>query len=226
MAETPAAPTGVRVKLWDAPVRLIHWALVILLAFSWWASEDHLDWHRLSGYTILALLVFRIYWGFVGGEAARFANFVKGPRETVAFLKTMLNRAPAHVPGHNPVGALSVIVILGNIGLQIVTGLFTVDIDGFESGPLSYMVSFDTGRVFAEIHELSFRFLQVIVVLHVVAVLFYLIYKRTDLIRPMITGQRVLPEDPGLTIAPFWRLAVGAVLAFAVAWIVSKGLRI
>lgn len=224
MAEQDQAPT-VRAKLWDGPVRIVHWLLVALIGFSWWASEDHLNWHRWSGYTILGLLVFRIWWGFAGGEAARFASFVKGPRAILAYLPTLGRREAAVTPGHNPLGALSVIAILAVLAVQVGTGLFTVDIDAFEAGPLSHHVSFETGRQIAEIHELSFRVLQGLVVLHVAAILFYWIWKRTNLIAPMITGRRSLPSDPGLGGAPVWRLLVGAAIAAGIAWFVSKGLR-
>lgn len=222
-----AAPTaGVRVRLWEWPVRLVHWLLAVLIGFSWWSAEDHLNWHRWSGYAILGLVLFRLWWGFAGGEAARFASFVKGPGETLAYLKTVGRRDPAVTPGHNPLGALSILALLAVVLVQVGTGLFAVDIDAFEAGPLSDRVSFETGRAIAEFHELSFRVLQALVALHVLAVVYYLVWKRTNLIRPMITGARVLPSDPGLARAPWWRLVLGAVLAGAAAWFVSKGLRL
>ncbi|PZQ63302.1 MAG: Ni/Fe-hydrogenase 1 b-type cytochrome subunit [Phenylobacterium zucineum] len=221
-----APSSGVRVKLWDGPVRLVHWLLAVLMAFSWWSSEDHLNWHRWSGYAILGLVLFRVWWGFAGGEAARFASFVKGPGATLAYLKTVGSRDPSVTPGHNPLGALSILALLLVVLVQVVTGLFAVDIDAFEAGPLSDRVSFETGRAIAEIHELSFRVLQALVVLHVLAVVYYLVWKRTDLIGAMITGRRRLPSDPGLAGAPWWRLVLGVVLAGAAAWFVSKGLRL
>lgn len=222
MAETPA---GGRYKLWDGPVRLVHWLLVALLAFSWWSSEDHLNWHRWSGYAVIGLLLFRVWWGFAGGEAARFASFVKGPKTTLGYLRTLGRRDRAEVPGHNPLGALSVIAILLVLAVQVGTGLFAVDVDAFEAGPFSDRVSFETGRRIAEIHELSFRALQALVVLHVAAVLYYVIWKRTDLIGAMITGKRAFAADPGLGRAPWWRLVLGVILAAAIAWALSKGLR-
>lgn len=218
--------TGVRVRLWDAPVRIVHWLLVVLIAFSWWASDDHLDWHRWSGYAIIGLVLFRLYWGFAGGGAARFASFVKGPGATLGYMKTLARRDPSQVPGHNPLGAWSVLAILATLMFQVTTGLFSVDVDGFESGPLSDRVSFETGRVFAGLHETSFTVIQVLVILHVVAVAYYLIWKRSDLIGPMVTGRRVLPTDPGLAGASVWRFLAGAVIAGAVAWFISKGLRV
>lgn len=217
------AEAGVRARLWDAPVRIVHWLLVVLVAFSWWASEDHLNWHRWSGYAILGLVAFRILWGFAGAGAARFSSFVKGPGKVAAYVRTLPERAPSNMPGHNPLGGWSVVALLLVLATQVGTGLFVVDIDGFEGGPLTHLVSFELGRTLAEVHELSFRLLQVLVVAHVVAVLFYLFYKRTDLIGPMITGRRRFAQDPGLAGAPLWRLLVCVVLAAALAFAASKG---
>ncbi len=221
-----ASGPGVSVRLWDAPVRIVHWLLVVLIGFSWWASDDHLEWHRWSGYAIIGLVLFRIYWGFAGGGAARFASFVKGPRAILAYVSTLGAREPSQVPGHNPLGALSVLAILAALIVQVTTGLFSVDVDGFESGPLSDRVSFETGRVFAGLHETSFRVIQVLVALHVLAVVYYLVWKRSNLIAAMITGRRTLPSDPSLAGAPVWRFLVGATLAAAIAWFISKGLRL
>jgi cytochrome b len=216
---------GVQAKVWDGPVRIVHWLLVVLIGFSWWASEDHLNWHRWSGYAVIGLVLFRIYWGFAGGGAARFSSFVKGPKAIAAYASQVTRRDVAVTPGHNPLGALSVLAFLAVLLVQVGTGLFVVDIDAFEGGPLSDRVSYDTGRALAEVHELSFRALQALVVLHVAALLFYWLWKRTNLVGGMITGKRTLPSDPGLAGAPVWRLVVGVVLAAAIAWGLSKGLR-
>lgn len=219
------ADGGARYRLWDGPVRLVHWLLVGLLAFSWWSAEDHLNWHRWSGYAICGLVLFRIWWGFAGAGAAKFSSFVKGPAATLAYLRTLGSRTPAEHPGHNPLGAWSVVALLLVLAVQVGTGLFAVDIDAFEAGPLSDRVSFETGRQIAELHELSFRALQALVVLHVGAVLFYLVWKRTNLIGAMITGRRAFAKDPELGRAPLWRLALGVALAGALAWALSKGFR-
>jgi len=222
----PWSAAGVRSKLWDGPVRLVHWSLVALIAFAWWSAKDHLEWHRWSGYAILGLLAFRIWWGFVGGGAARFSSFVKGPRATLAYLRSLRQRSAPEAPGHNPLGAWSVLAILAMIGVQVVSGLFAVDVDGLESGPLSDRVSFEVGRQFARAHHLSFQALQALVVLHLAAIAFYLLYKRTDLVGPMITGRKRFSVDPGLADAPSWRIAAGVVGAAALAWFASKGFRL
>ncbi|WP_374468793.1 cytochrome b/b6 domain-containing protein [Phenylobacterium sp.] len=227
MAREGGLDAQVRARLWDGPVRIVHWSLVLLIAFSWGAAEfDQMQLHRISGYLVIGLLVFRIVWGLWGSRTARFGSFVKGPGRTLAYLKTLPNRSPTDVPGHNPLGAWSVVAILLVLLVQVATGLFAVDVDAFEAGPLSDRVSFETGRAIAELHETSFAVLQALVVLHVAAVLYYLIWKRSNLIGPMITGRRRFAADPGLTFAPWWRVVATAVLAAAVAWILSKGLRL
>lgn len=217
----------VRARLWDGPTRIVHWALVVLLGFSWWAAEtDHLQWHRWSGYAVVGLVAFRLIWGVVGSGNARFANFVRGPSATLAYLKTLPDRVHSEVPGHNPLGAWSVLAILAVLAIQVVTGLFAVDIDAFEAGPLSDRVDFDTGRLFAKWHHWSFTALQVLVVLHLAAVAFYLVYKRANLIGPMITGRKRVTDDPGLVFAPLWRAVVAILTAAAFAWWVSRGFRV
>lgn len=219
--------SSVRARLWDAPTRIVHWALVALIAFAWWTAEvGRMEWHRLAGYVVLGLILFRLIWGFAGSASARFASFVRGPSATLAYVRTLPSRAKADLPGHNPLGAWSVLAILAVLVAQVVTGLFAVDIDAIEAGPLSDRVDFDTGRLFAKWHHWSFQALQVLVVLHVAAVVFYLAYKRANLIGPMITGRQTFSKDPRLGFAPVWRAALTAAAAGAIAWFVAKGLRI
>ena len=218
---------GVTARLWDGPTRLVHWALVGLIGFAWWSGEtEHMEWHRWSGYAVLGLLAFRLAWGVWGSATARFSSFVKGPRATLAYLKSLPNREAGELSGHNPLGAISVLAILGVLIVQTVTGLFAVDVDAFEAGPLSDKVDFDTGRLFAKWHHWSFTALQVLVILHLAAVAFYLVYKRANLVGPMITGRGRFAADPQLRFAPLWRSVLVAVLAAAFAWWVSRGFKL
>ena len=207
--------------VWDIPTRLTHWLFVGCVAFSWWTAEQRLmDWHRYSGYTMLGLLVFRIYWGFAGTHTARFANFVRGPGAIAEYL-----RGATRAAGHNPLGALSVIVLLLLLAAQIGLGLFAVDVDGIESGPLSHLVSFDTGRECAELHEELFNVLIGFVVLHVAAVLYYVFVRRDNLIGAMIHGKRELPSAAAIPQEPFpvVRFIVGVILAGVVVWYITRG---
>ncbi|MBB6092652.1 cytochrome b [Povalibacter uvarum] len=214
-------PSSTTARVWDLPVRIIHWLFVVLIAVSWWTAENNeLEYHRYSGYALLGLLVFRIYWGFAGTHTARFSNFIRGPGAIVEYL-----RGAGRVAGHNPLGALSVIVLLLLLAAQVGLGLFAVDVDGIESGPLSHLVSFDTGRECAELHEDLFNVLIGFVVVHVAAVLFYLFVRRENLIGAMIHGKRELPSAAVVPQEPFpvVRFIVGVILSGLVVWYITRG---
>ena len=208
-------------SVWDLPVRVTHWLFVACVAVSWWTAEQRLmEWHRYSGYTMLGLLVFRIYWGIAGSSTARFARFISGPRAVLNHLR-LRREQRAHVVGHTPLGSWSVVTMLLAMGTQVTLGLFATDLDGLESGPLSHLVSFDAGRAFAQAHELSFDVLIALVALHVVAVLFYLFYDRNNLVSAMLSGRKRIGGAPaGMVPAPAWRLWTGVALATLVVWFI------
>ena len=175
---------------------------------------------------MLGLLLFRLYWGFFGSPTARFANFVRGPRAIVGYLRGEWQEAP----GHNPLGALSVLALLGLLALQIALGLFAVDVDGIESGPLSLYVSFDTGRACAEWHETVFNVLMVFIAVHVLAVLYYVIARKQKLVAAMVTGKRAFSRPfSGDIAAPgrasWLKLMIGGVLAAGITWAVSQAFK-
>lgn len=198
-----------RAVVWDWPVRLVHWALVVLIPFSWWAHYDHLNWHRLSGYTIAALLVMRLWLGLAGGSTARFGGLVGGP----ARIRAYLAGEGGPVVGHNPLGGWSVAAMLGALAAQVGLGLFAVDADGLESGPLARFVSFETGRAAAEAHEVVFFVLLGLIALHLAAVGVYAARGR-NLVGPMLTGRATLP-DGAEAPAPAKAASVIAGLALA-----------
>lgn len=174
------------VRVWDLPTRLFHWLLAGLFVFSWWSAENReMEWHLRSGAVLLGLLVFRLLWGVAGSSTARFASFVRSPAAVLHYIRGSASEKRA---GHNPLGGYSVLAMLLALAVQIASGLFATDVDGLESGPLSYRVSFDQGRAAAEIHEGAFAVLQVLVAVHILAILFYLFVRRRNLVRPMVTG--------------------------------------
>lgn len=210
------------VRVWDLPVRMIHWGIVILLGLSWWSAENNaMDWHRVFGLIALGLIVFRLVWGFIGGSTARFSSFLRSPGSVFAYLRS---NGPRRA-GHNPLGAYSVIAMMLLLVLQIGTGLFAVDVDGIESGYLSHLVSFDQGRLAAEIHEISFNVLLAAVALHILAILFYLVVRRRNLIGLMFTGRdhQVETTDGALISAGPIKFTIAAVAAAGVAWWISMG---
>ena len=209
-----------RVRVWDRPTRLVHWLIVLLIAASWWTGENgRMDYHRYCGYLLLGLVAFRVYWGLFGASTARFSQFVRGPRAVWGYLRGRWET----LPGHNPFGALSVVALLSLLSAQIVLGLFAVDVDGIESGPLSSHVSFATGRLCAKLHHQVFNVLLVLIAVHVAAVLFYVFVKKQNLIAAMFHGKRVYSEDlPPVVNASKVRLIVGAIVVAALTWFVTR----
>jgi cytochrome b len=178
-----------------------------------------MDWHRYSGYALLGLVLFRVYWGVAGASTARFRQFVRGPRVIFSYLRGRWEM----LPGHNPVGALSTLVLLALLSAQIVLGLFAVDVDGIESGPLSSHVSFDAGRACARLHHQLFDVLLVLIALHVAAVLYYVLVKKQNLIAAMIHGKREYAQDlPAVVKASRLRLVLGAIVVAALTWFVTR----
>lgn len=176
--------------VWDAPVRLVHWLLAGLIAFSWWSVHNHhTDWHIWSGCAILTLLIFRLLWGVVGSSTARFASFVRGPKSIMADFRGRWTGI-----GHSPLGALSVLVLFGAVAVQVGLGLISEDEDGLYTGPLYRLVSTDTSDKARDIHELWFNVILGLIVLHVGAILFYRLRGRR-LTKPMITGRAVVDPD-------------------------------
>jgi cytochrome b len=208
--------------VWDLPIRIFHWALVALIAFSWWSAETHrLQWHIYSGLTALFAILFRLAWGLVGSSTARFASFVRGPRELMHYLGDPKGWSGI---GHSPLGALSVIALLGLVGAQIGFGLFLVDEEGEYSGPLAHWVDDQTSELARTVHLTLFNVLLAFIALHVAAILFYRLRRGKRLLSPMLRGTATdLPAGTsGLVAArPGRLLACLAVAAALTGWIVA-----
>lgn len=210
-----------RVKVWDAPTRLFHWLLVILVPLQWWtAEEEMLEIHIALGLTMLALLVFRLLWGLFGSSTARFARFVKGPRAVLSYLG---GRA-GFVLGHSPLGALSVLALLGLLAVQVGLGLVASDEDGLYSGPLAHLVDPDLSEEATDLHEDMFNVLLAMIGIHVAAILYYWLARRDNLVKPMLTGAREAPDGTvPMESASAWRLVVAAAFAAGLAWWLGSG---
>jgi cytochrome b len=193
-------PAPRKVPVWDLPTRAFHWTLVLLFIFSFATVKiggDWMVWHERSGMAILTLIAFRLIWGFVGGEHARFASFVRGPGVTIRYALDTLRGGGARTLGHNPLGAGSVIALILSVGTQAVTGLF-VDDEIVNRGPLANQVSSTVVAWATSIHRWNEKVMIALVLLHIAAILFYLIKKKDNLVRPMISGEKDWdgPADP------------------------------
>lgn len=222
---TPASAPA-RVKVWDVPVRLFHWLLLALLGFSWWSAEQGNAWmeyHGWSGYAILTLVLFRIAWGFAGSDTARFAHFVRGPRISYAYFRSVLQRQPKDYVGHNPLGGWMILGLLLVLLVQVVTGLFGNDDEAYEA-PLAHWLSHDASSFITTLHGYNFDLLLGLVGVHVAAVFAHQLLRHDDMIPAMFTGMKT--GAAGATtgrMAPAWRalalLGLAAAFVYALLWI-------
>ncbi|HMN46111.1 MAG TPA: cytochrome b/b6 domain-containing protein [Povalibacter sp.] len=210
------------VQVWDLPVRLFHWTLVLSIAAAYVTAEfggsNWADWHGRIGAFVLALLVFRLIWGFIGTPTARFRNFFPTPSRLVAYL-----RGRWQGRGHNPLGALSVIALLALVAAQVATGLYANDDIAF-AGPLSASVGKSTSDALTGWHEQIFYVLAGFIGLHVLAIIFYLLVRRSNLVTPMITGSKVAvnTESAATTKHLGWRFVAAVAIAATASWLVFR----
>jgi cytochrome b len=181
------------IRVWDLPTRLFHWALAICVVGSAVTAykDGGFDWHVRLGYAITALLLFRVVWGFIGGRWSRFASFFYSPGSMVAYLRGKSH--PDHLVGHNPLGAASVFAMLAFLVAQVATGLISDDESSF-TGPLNRYVSSARGIAATWYHKRIGQWvLLALVVLHILAIGYYLLKKRENLVRPMLGGDKEAP---------------------------------
>jgi cytochrome b len=178
------------ILVWDFPTRLFHWLLVILVIISFVTVNiggNAMQYHKLSGFSILVLILFRMIWGFAGSGESRFVTFLKDPVAVSRYAMTLLRKDAPRYLGHNPLGGWSIVAMLFTLLVQASTGLFAND-DIATEGPLYAWVTKATSDGLSRIHRLNQELIIALVSIHVLAVLFYFFYKRENLIKPMITG--------------------------------------
>lgn len=193
---TPTPP--VRTKIWDPLLRGFHWMLAAAVTAAWLLGKfgpAKMTLHFWLGYLVLGLLAFRLVWGFVGPETARFSHFVKGPGAVFGYARHMFLREPSYWPGHNPLGAFSVIAMLALLAAQATSGLFIDPDDYINVGPLAGSVDGATRKLAINWHHLGGTLILLIVLLHVAIILFYRFWKRENLIVPMVTGWKDVRDD-------------------------------
>lgn len=212
------------IRVWDAPTRLFHWAIVALLGISWLTeSRGWMEFHFLSGYCVIVLLLFRLCWGVVGSQTARFAHFVRSPLAALRHLAHLHRPEPDTAIGHNAAGGWMVLVMLALLAVQVATGLCAND-DGDTEGPLFRYVGKDWSDWLSHIHAMNFQLIKLAVLAHVAAILAYVVLKRHDLVRPMITGRKHLPGSlaPPVLVSPLRAVVLFAIAAGIVAAFVNS----
>ena len=216
------------VRVWDLPTRLFHWGLVIcvtgLLATAY-LPGSWIEWHARLGYAVLALLLFRIVWGFVGGRWSRFASFVYSPGSIINYLRGKPH--PDHLIGHNPLGAGSVFAMLAFLLAQVATGLVSDDEIAF-TGPLNRFVAAGKGLAATWYHKQVGQWVLIgLVVLHVLAILYYLRRKKDNLVKPMVVGDKLVdrpvPSSRDDAMSRLSALVILAACAGFVFWLTRLG---
>jgi len=173
----------------------------------------------------LGLVIFRLIWGVFGSSTARFSAFIRGPRRVAAYVGDLIaGRTDRAVIGHNPLGGWSVAAMLALLAVELGLGLFSINLDGDQAGPLAKFVSFDQARGIAEWHHWLFNGLLALIALHLAAIVFYAAVKRDNLIGPMLTGAKSHSGDAApMQPAPLWRLVVAVVVATVVTALIVRG---
>ena len=215
-----------RIPLWDLPVRLFHWLLVIAIAAAVITANiggNAMVWHGRIGLFIAGLIVFRLVWGLIGPTYARFSTFLPTPGSIGAYLRGQWRGI-----GHNPLGSLSVLGLLLMVAVQVGTGLFANDDIAFR-GPLFDLVGKDTSDLLTRVHRIAINLLMTLIALHLAAIAFYAHVKKDNLVKPMIRGWKdvdvaahdIRPNRGGGVAALIVALvlAVGAVYAASGAWL-------
>jgi cytochrome b len=197
LATPQARPAYRRVLVWDAPVRLFHWLVVVLVAAAYVTLKlNWIDWHVRVGEMLLALVIFRLLWGIFGSETARFRSFVASPAAALRHLRHLFRREPDVQVGHNAAGGWMVLLLLALLLVETLSGLY-VNNEIADDGPLSELVPAWLANAISTLHGLVWDVLLAAVALHVLAIALYAVAKGHNLLRPMLTGYKLLPSSIG-----------------------------
>ncbi len=222
MGRTAATVMRLPMRVWDLPVRLIHWLITLAIAGSYFTYLfGYVQLHVWLGEATLGLLLYRLVWGFVGSETARFRKYLRSPVEGLRHLARWRTVEVDNEIGHNAAGGWMVLILLGVIALQVGTGLFLQNRSGL-GGPLAHLVEPATWHTARQLHGLFWNVLLGAMILHVLVVASYFFLKKQNLVRPMITGKKRLPaaaRAPRMA-SPALMLLVLAVVVGIVAFVV------
>lgn len=220
-----------RTRVWDIPTRLFHWLLVLLLIVLFVTGKlggNWLEWHRRAGFSVLGLIAFRMVWGFAGSYHARFTNFVRRPGLVREYAKGVMRGDSARYVGHNPLGAISVVAMLGVLFIQALLGLFSND-DLMLEGPYARLVSKAVSDQLTTLHKWNADLILILVGIHLAAIAFAYFYRKENLVIAMFTGEKMLPESESNSDAekeserPAWLAwVIGACVAAATYLLLNK----
>ena len=200
------------VRVWDAPIRLFHWlvAALVAAAYATWRL-DWMVWHEWVGDVLLALLLFRLLWGFFGSDTAQFSRFLTSPRTALQHLSYALVREPDRQVGHNPAGGWMALFLLVLLLAETLTGIYVAN-DIADVGPLTEIVPAPVANAISAAHSSVWDVLLAAIVLHVLAIIAYAAVKGQNLLLPMVSGTKIFPAS-----VPPPRIASTALAAFLLA---------
>ena len=214
--------------VWDLPLRLFHWLFVLSICGSYTTAKAGVDWmqyHFYFGYFMIGLLIFRIVWGFIGPQHARFSSFLAGPSKVITYARGLFGPAVHVSVGHNPLGGLMVILMIVLVAVQASTGLFTTDTIIW-NGPYYPAVSGQTSSLLSTVHSVNFNIILGAVGLHLAAIVYYHWVKKQNLVSAMFTGYKPaasVPEHLAIAGSQLLKaLVVCAAAAGIVYWILAK----
>ena len=195
LADGHSNENGFVVRVWDLPTRIFHWLLVCCVVGSLFTGNMGglaMTNHEWCGVAILAMILFRLVWGAVGGVHARFSSFLKGPRLVLDYARRLFGAESNGYLGHNPLGGWSIIAMLASLCVQVATGLFAND-DILTEGPLVFLISKALSDQLTYLHHANKWILISLLTVHMLAVAFYWLVKRENLVKPMVTGHKIWP---------------------------------
>ncbi|MBB1318714.1 cytochrome b/b6 domain-containing protein [Shewanella sp. SR43-4] len=205
-----------KIKVWDFPTRFFHWAMVSLVGGLWWTAEiGEMQWHQILAYLLMTLIIFRLIWGFIGSDTAKFTHFFVAPKKVIAYAKAQPK--PKSI-GHNPLGGYMVILLLSIIMLQLISGLFATD-DIFTEGPLMYLVSSDTAGWLTWLHKTNFNIILAMAAIHIIAVVVH-VAKGDNILKAMFSGYKLASKQitPPRLRSPWIALIIVLAIFVCVWW--------
>lgn len=210
--------------VWDIPVRLFHWLLVLCLLGQWLTAEvleDAMEIHFYIGYFTLGLIIFRLIWGFAGTKYAKFSSFITGPKAMLAYSKTVVSPQHKLSIGHNALGGLILPIVIILVGLQAISGVFTTDQIVY-SGPYYATANADLQQWMQWLHHNIFDLLLGIIGLHLIAIGWYVIFLKHNLIRPMFDGKKAIASKDGIPHSQLIKaILIMCLVAIFVYWLVA-----